>query len=97
MSRPAIRVNARLTGEDARLFRDVQKLEKQSASGLLRAAVREYSRKRVKPRRDAYRIMQDSGFIGCAAGPPDLSVRYKEYLKESLIAEYESSQRRARK
>lgn len=88
MGTQAIRINARLVGEDARLFRDVQKLERRSTSGLLRAALREYSEKRVKPRKSAWQIMSESGLIGCIKdAPPDLSTN-KKYLHEYLARKH---------
>lgn len=88
MSTRAIRINARLTGEDARLFRDVQRLEKQSTSGLLRAALREYSQKRLKPRKSAYDLLRESGLIGSLKNaPPDLSTN-KKYIYEYLDRKY---------
>lgn len=79
-----IRINARLTGEDARRFRDLQRREGLSASDLLRDALREYHAARAKPRRDVKRILDASGFIGGGEGPADLSTRYKSYLTETL-------------
>ena len=85
-----IRINARLTGEDARRFQELQKLEKQSASYVLREAVREYHVKRIKPRRSAYEIMQESGMIGRFSGDPDSSSEesIKRAMGEVLRAKY---------
>lgn len=88
MSEQPIRVNARFAGEDARRVRLVRKLEKQSTSALLRAAVREYTDKRLKPRKSAYEIMLESGFIGCAEGPADLSTNTRKYMQEALKKKY---------
>jgi Ribbon-helix-helix protein, copG family len=79
-----IRINARLTGADARLFRDLQRREGLSASDLLRDALREYHAARAKPRADAAKVLQASGFLGGGEGPADLSTRYKSYLTEAL-------------
>ncbi|WP_420466602.1 hypothetical protein [Panacagrimonas sp.] len=69
----AIRINARLSGEDARRFKELEALEG-SATNVIREAVREYHSKRVKPRRNAYEIMIASGFIGSVTdGNPDSS------------------------
>lgn len=95
MNDPAIRINARLSGEDARRFRELERLEG-SATNVIRVAVREYHDKRLKPRRSAYEIMTESGFIGGGEGPADLSSRYKDYLGKSLGAGYEADQREAR-
>lgn len=79
-----IRINARLTGEDARRFRDLQRREGISASDLLRDALREYHASRNKPRTDAAKILDASGFLGGGEGPADLSTRYKSYLTDTL-------------
>lgn len=88
MSRPLenaeIRINARLTGEDAKHFRELQRREGLSASDLLRDALREYHVSRTKPARDAASILDASGFLGGGEGPEDLSTRYKAYLTEGL-------------
>lgn len=84
----AIRINARLSGEDARRFKELEALEG-SATNVIREAVREYHSKRVKPRRNAYEIMMASGFIGCAKdGPADLSTRTRHYMTEALRKKY---------
>jgi len=79
-----IRINARLTGEDARRFRDLQRRGGISASDLLRDALREYHAARVKPRSDPAKILEASGFLGTGEGPADLSTRYKSYLTDTL-------------
>ena len=79
-----IRINARLTGEDARRFRDLQRREGVSASDLLRDALREYHDARIKPRTDAAKILAASGFLGGGEGAADLSTRYKSYLIDTL-------------
>ena len=79
-----IRINARLTGEDARRFRELQRKEGLSASDLLRDALREYHGARMKPRADAKTLLQRSGFLAGGDGPADLSTRYKDYLSDAL-------------
>ena len=44
---PEIRINARLVGEDAKRFTELQKREGLSASDLLREALREYHHARA--------------------------------------------------
>jgi hypothetical protein len=82
MTTPEIRINARLTGEDAKRFRELQKRENLSASDLLRDALREYHVARARPRADAAKLL--AGFVGAGDGPADLSARYKDYLTEAL-------------
>src|ERR1700755_1959942 len=80
-----VRINARLTGEDARHFLELQRREgNRAASDLLRDALREYYVAHAKPKRSAFGLMQDSGFIGGGEGSRDLSTRYKSILTESL-------------
>ena len=79
-----IRINARLTGEDARRFRELQRREGISASDLLRDALREYHAARGRPRTDAAKLLGASGFLGGGEGPADLSTRYKSYLIDAL-------------
>ena len=79
-----IRINARLTGADARRFRDLQRREGVSASDLLRDALREYHAVRSRPRTDAAKLLGASGFLGGGEGPADLSTRYKSYLIDAL-------------
>ncbi len=79
-----IRINARLTGTDARRFAELQKREGLSASDLLRDALREYHATRHRPRADAAKLLAASGFVGGGSGPVDLSTRYKEYLTGAL-------------
>lgn len=86
MTSPAneIRINARLTGEDARRFAELQKRAGLSASDLLREALREYHAARARPRADAAGLLARSGFIGGFDGPEDLSSRCKDYLSDAI-------------
>lgn len=84
MSAPEIRINARLTGEDARHFRELLRREGVLASDLLRDALREYHAARSKPRANALKLLTASGFIGGGEGPADLSGRYKDCLVGAL-------------
>ena len=79
-----IRINARLTGEDARRFRELQRRGDISASDLLRDALREYHAARSKPRMDAAKLLGASGFLAGGEGPVDLSTRYKSHLTDAL-------------
>ena len=83
-SHQEIRINARLTGEDAKHFAELQKREGLSASDLLREALREYHAARSRPRKDAAKLLAASGFVGSFDGPADLSVRYKDHLVDAI-------------
>ncbi|MBS0463835.1 MAG: hypothetical protein JSS03_02490 [Proteobacteria bacterium] len=85
MSTAAIRINARLTGDDARRFIELTEgKDALAASDLLREALREYHARHAPARPDAFKLMQASGFIGGFDTVADLSSRYKEYLTGSL-------------
>jgi len=77
-----VRINARLSGDDAARFQELLEKSGLSASDLLRAALREYHATHVRPSRDPLALL--AGFIGSGEGPEDLSARYKDYLTESL-------------
>src|SRR6201995_1631941 len=84
-----IRINARLTGDDARHFLELQRREgNKPASDLLRDALREYYVAHAKPKAGAFSMMSESGFIGGGEGERDLSTRYKSILTESLADKY---------
>ncbi len=93
MSEKSLRVNARLTGEDARRFKELQDREKWSATDVIRETVREYHRRSGRPRKSAWQIMSESGLIGALKGaPPDLSTN-KKYIDEHFARK---AQRRAK-
>jgi len=82
MSARTIRVNARLTGEDARRFEELRDREQWSATDVIRETVREYYKRTGKPRKSAWEIMSKSGLIGALKGAPtDLSTN-KKYLDD---------------
>lgn len=88
MSTHDIRINARLTGEDARKFLELQRDGDRAASDVLRDALREYYDAHAKPRPNAFTLMSASGFIGGGEGAPDLSTNYKTYLTDSLAEKH---------
>ncbi|MDR3322760.1 MAG: hypothetical protein LBS89_00950 [Zoogloeaceae bacterium] len=81
-SAAAVRINARLSGQDALHFRELQHLSGRSSSDLLRDALREYHATHVRAQRDPLALL--AGYIGAGDGPEDLSSRYKAYLDEAL-------------
>ena len=88
MTASDIRINARLTGEDARHFLELQRDGNLAASDLLRDALREYYAAHSKRRPRAFELMNASGFIGGGEGSADLSTNYKTYLTDSLTEKY---------
>lgn len=77
-----VRINARLTGEDAARLRQLLERSGGSASDLLRDALREYHAMHLRPQRDPLELL--AGYIGTGDGPEDLSSNYKAYLTEAL-------------
>lgn len=77
-----VRINARLTGEDAARFRQLLERSGGSASDLLRDALREYHAMHLRPQRDPLELL--AGYIGTGDGSEDLSSNYKAYLTEAL-------------
>lgn len=92
MNPASIRINARLTGEDAERFIELTQGEGGlSASDLLRDALREYYDRHAKARPNAFELMRESGYIGGFDGPADLSSGYKDYLSAALEEKYPST------
>lgn len=79
-----IRINARLTGEDAERFRELLAGQELSASDLLRVALREYHERHAAVATDALAILGRHGFVAGGEGPEDLSSNYKYYLADAL-------------
>jgi len=77
-----IRINARLSGEDAERFQELLESSGLSASELLRAALREYYSTHVRPPNNSLDLLK--AFIGSGEGPEDLSLCYKDYLSRAL-------------
>lgn len=83
-----IRINARLSGDDARRFRELMASQTMSASDLLRSALREYHLRHRAVEFDAADVLERNGFIAGGDGPDDLSANYKRYLGRSLEDKY---------
>lgn len=92
MNPASIRINARLTGEDARRFIELTQGEGGlSASDLLRDALREYYARHAKARPNAFELMQASGYIGGFGASADQSSDYKDYLATALEEKFPST------
>jgi len=81
-----IRINARLTGEDAARFQTLLKQSGYSASQLLRVALRDYHQRQSSAPPDPRELL--SGFVGAGIGAEDLSQNYKTYLSASLTDKF---------
>ena len=99
MSTPEIRVNARLTGEDARLFKELQERHQLSVTDVLRKAIRGEHQRTVKPRKSAYRILLERGLIGSIkGGPKDASSpeNIRKVMDKALRKKYPQHYRNAK-
>ena len=77
----AKRINARIDEELAAKLDELEKLTGKSTSAILKLALDAYyDGMRNTPDR-ARRALVAAGFVGCAEGEPDLSVRYKSALR----------------
>jgi hypothetical protein len=78
------RVNARLDAESQRKIDYIQRRTKHSVSEIIVASLDVYYRALKGTPEGAEQILRDTGFVGGASGPSDLSESYKERLTESL-------------
>jgi len=77
-----VRINARLTGNDAVQFQELLRQNGGSVSDLLRDALREYHGNHLSAKPDPKQLLQR--FVAAGEGPQDLSQAYKRYLSEGL-------------
>ena len=79
-----MRVNARLGREYEEKIRFLLEHTGANLTQLLKQAIDLYFREVKKGNVDAVLVLRQSGFVGCASGPDNLSETYKEDLHESL-------------
>lgn len=77
-----MRINARLTEEEARQLAEVRARTGQTVSEVVRQAIRGYYQ--AVRGASAHRAILESGLIGCAEADPDLSSGYKDALRGAL-------------
>jgi len=80
MTTADVRINARLTGNDAACFEELLRQNGGSVSDLLREALREYHRNHLPAKPGAKPLLQ--GFVAAGEEPQDLALEYKRYLSE---------------
>jgi hypothetical protein len=76
-----MRINARLDDDTSRKLAYVERETGWSISEIVRRAIDAYYSSFRTVRADPAGALRKSGFIGCASGPADLSVTYKEELQ----------------
>jgi predicted DNA-binding protein len=78
------RINARIDSELERKLSYLRERTKQSTTDVVREAIERYHAAIGETAATPAEILERAGFIGCFAGPRDLSVRYKDELDLSL-------------
>ena len=78
------RINARLDDELARKVDELCKLTGQSASAIIKVALEAYYERTRAAGMSPRAVLEQSGFIGCAEGSPNLSTDYKRLLESSM-------------
>ncbi|MFH2006553.1 MAG: ribbon-helix-helix domain-containing protein [bacterium] len=80
------RINARI---DAALAAKIELLRSRTgktSTEVVRAAIERYYEALMDPAADPMRLLEASGFVGCAEGDEELSADYKAALAQSLEA-----------
>ena len=79
-----MRLNARLSDDEARQLEELRAATGDSVSEIVRLAIRHYHEATLGGRVAPSRALQASGFIGCASADPDLSTTYHDALRVDL-------------
>lgn len=81
----AARLNARIDDTLAAKVEAIRRVTGETTTQLLKSALDRYHAA-IEAETRPYAALVDSGFIGCAEGPRDLSASYKAELTRSLAA-----------
>lgn len=84
MTAPARRINARLPPDVARKVAYLERTRKKSTTQVVLESIEHYYRAVAEGEGTAAQRLEQAGFVGCARGPADLSVTYKEDLAASI-------------
>jgi hypothetical protein len=87
------RLNARIDPSLARKVATLRRATKQTTTEVVRTALERYF-EAITREASPYERLSESGFVGCADGPADLSATYKDQLARSLTTKGRSPQRR---
>ena len=79
------RLNARIDPALARKLDHLRQLTGQSVTAIVKAALEAYYERLQDDQASTRDILERCGFVGCAAGSPELSSRYKADLSTSLV------------
>ncbi len=78
------RINARLTAEAARKVSYLERRTGQSTTEVILASIDKYYEAITSEESTTASKLAETGFVGCAEGPRDLSSSYKSDLTRSL-------------
>jgi predicted DNA-binding protein len=84
MTAKAHRINARLAPEVARKVAYLEKRTNMSTTEVVRESIDRYYAAVAEEKGAHAQALERAGFIGCARGPSDLSISYKNELGRSL-------------
>jgi len=79
-----MRINARLDDTHSQKLEYLKRATNAGVSEVVKEAIDVYYERVKSTRPRAAEIFTESGFVGIAEGPEDLSTRYKEVLTEDL-------------
>ena len=78
------RINARLTASTAKKLLEIVQDTGSNMSEVIAKSIESYYFRSSHERKDPMKVFQTTGFIGCAKGDSNLSVKYKSILTKSL-------------
>ena len=80
----ADRINARVDDELARKIAYIRRSMKMSTTDVVTESIGHYYHTLKSAGSRAREVLCENGFIGCADGPEDLSIMYKNELSDSI-------------
>ena len=83
-----MRINVRLEDEDVLKLEALKKLGHHTMTEIVKEAIDVLYRQKMVHPQGSIRALVDSDFVGCADGPEDSSVNYKQYVPEYLDEKY---------
>jgi hypothetical protein len=79
-----MRVNARFEPPVAKKLAYLKAKRGETTSAILKRAIEAYYEKEAGASNSPLELLEQAGFVGCAAGPTNLSTNYKRVLTKSL-------------
>lgn len=82
------RINARLDERHSAKLEYLKRTTRMGVSDIVKRGIDLVYEDVKKETRDPFEVLTETGFIGSAEGPSDLSGRYKDELRELLAAKH---------